>query len=642
MRTRRDVEAVCGSILVALVAGSAALAAVTFDGTLNFLSPGDEWANPEAAAVQANYTGFGNQTSTGGFTGGSELNQLFVKASDTDDVLYLGVTGNLETNGNAILVFFDTVAGGQTVLTGLGELEGPGALKGMENDVLETGFAADYVLHVDTFAGNGFVSWYDLTGTPTRTYRGKIGLSNGDNTLEEGTADGLVLAMDNTNVAGVTGDSAANAASATTGIEAAIPFSHLGISGLPHSQDLKIQAIIVSGGGFVSNQSLHPLADGTGNPGNEVNYETLPGTQTATVPLVDTTWDGNIDGQNIPDDFDAPGDLISTQTLPTQFGDQQASLNRGSELDQLFAQENGDQLEIGITGNLEFGGQNLVILLDTIPDAGETTLTNNPGRLAGNNGDTLPCAADYAIVMNIFAGDLFVDLIDLTGDTTTYLGKDPVNNGDGVLQDGAGEGWTIILNSDNVVGVTGQAEDDPQTANALTATTGWEISIPLTAVGSPAQGTSIGIIAMVTGGSDDRPVSNQILPSLASGGQPNPNNGPDENGANLASLGYQCLTMVIGEPPPECHDPRFDADGDQDVDQEDFAVFQLCYTGENVGPVSPECTCFDWNLSESDGDIDQEDYGFFQRCAVGSEVDSIHGSGPTIPADPACDNALAL
>ena len=92
---------------------------------------------------------------------------------------------------------------------------------------------------------------------------------------------------------------------------------------------------------------------------------------------------------------------------------------------------------------------------------------------------------------------------------------------------------------------------------------------------------------------------------------------------NLITEGYVCLA------PLPCHDPRYDADGDLDVDQADFAAFQVCITGSGGG-VGADCGCFDWNsdTGEGDGDVDNEDYGFFERCA----------SGPGIPAVNTCDD----
>jgi len=76
--------------------------------------------------------------------------------------------------------------------------------------------------------------------------------------------------------------------------------------------------------------------------------------------------------------------------------------------------------------------------------------------------------------------------------------------------------------------------------------------------------------------------------------------------------------------PEFCNDPFADADGDEDVDQDDFAAFQLCYTGPGGG-VPDGCDCFD---NDADGDIDTTDLGDFENCA----------SGPAVPADKTCDD----
>jgi len=81
-----------------------------------------------------------------------------------------------------------------------------------------------------------------------------------------------------------------------------------------------------------------------------------------------------------------------------------------------------------------------------------------------------------------------------------------------------------------------------------------------------------------------------------------------------------------------CYSPFADTDADGDVDQADFSVFQLCYTGEGgTIPLEPAyCDCFDVDGPGGmpDGDIDQADLGHFEACA----------SGPGIPDDPACDD----
>ncbi|MHC4445830.1 MAG: COG1470 family protein [Planctomycetota bacterium] len=90
-----------------------------------------------------------------------------------------------------------------------------------------------------------------------------------------------------------------------------------------------------------------------------------------------------------------------------------------------------------------------------------------------------------------------------------------------------------------------------------------------------------------------------------------------------------CIGSLI---PNFCNRPFADADNDGDTDQDDFAKFQLCYSGNNVAhPDTPECRCF--NQEGDDNDVDDTDFGEFQNCA----------SGPNIPVNnvthPSCIGA---
>ena len=77
--------------------------------------------------------------------------------------------------------------------------------------------------------------------------------------------------------------------------------------------------------------------------------------------------------------------------------------------------------------------------------------------------------------------------------------------------------------------------------------------------------------------------------------------------------GYKC-----------CPYPFADADKDGDVDQVDFAMFQLCYTGSG-GSVPPGCECWDQdNAGAGDGHIDAADFTAFNNC----------WTGPNVPFDP--------
>ncbi len=81
-----------------------------------------------------------------------------------------------------------------------------------------------------------------------------------------------------------------------------------------------------------------------------------------------------------------------------------------------------------------------------------------------------------------------------------------------------------------------------------------------------------------------------------------------------------------------CHEPLADADGDSDVDQADFAVFQQCFTGTATldETYPPYCVCFDVRDATgqpgSDNAISSFDLTAFELCA----------SGPGIAANPTC------
>jgi hypothetical protein len=73
----------------------------------------------------------------------------------------------------------------------------------------------------------------------------------------------------------------------------------------------------------------------------------------------------------------------------------------------------------------------------------------------------------------------------------------------------------------------------------------------------------------------------------------------------------------------KCNNPFADVDGDSDVDQDDFAEFQVCYTGDGF-ELADGGECFD---RDNDNDVDDLDFVPFEACA----------SGPAVPADPFFD-----
>jgi hypothetical protein len=177
-------------------------------------------------ASQTNYTGFGDRVDPNQ-TEGSELNQLFVKC--VNGVLYLAVTGNLEgrPNSNSIHFYIDTGRNPNntfTLTTGCINC----SVQGMSGVVFD--HKPDYVLsvsHFDDGQGNDniYLDLHDVVNNQS-TYLGAVAVGAGEGTVAQGVKAGF----DNSNLQGVTRDlnNIGNPATATTGLEVAIPLSALG------------------------------------------------------------------------------------------------------------------------------------------------------------------------------------------------------------------------------------------------------------------------------------------------------------------------------------------------------------------------------------------------------------------------------
>jgi hypothetical protein len=245
-----------------------------------------------------------------------------------------------------------------------------------------------------------------------------------------------------------------------------------------------------------------------------------------------------LDGANIPGEGLT---LRATQDTPTGFGNAtgggQDSAG-GSELNALYADIDGGVLTIGITGNLEGNFNKFFLFIDAVP-GGENVLANdnvdggfneinNMAGLAFAGGATMDHGLRFEIGGGFYGVRQF-DLINNTGgDVATGGGP-----GDLPLAGVGSGGITVGWNNSNVLGVDGASA-----AGALSATTGWEISIDLVQAYGFSQG-DINLAMVVTNG-DAGFLSNQSLPGL--------------NGAgNLGSGNGQTLPIVTvpGSPVPE-------------------------------------------------------------------------------------------
>ena len=152
-------------------------------------------------AVQTVNTGFGDSTvGDGTSSGGSELDAAYGNISGT--TLYLFLAGNFENNGNLCNIFIDDGgSGGQSTLTGVTNGGFSGNMTGSQ---FSSGFAANLELDVNDYQGTMYVDQYVMTATTrNHTYLQSIPLAAG---IGSGTLSGISFAMNNTNAAGVSGD----------------------------------------------------------------------------------------------------------------------------------------------------------------------------------------------------------------------------------------------------------------------------------------------------------------------------------------------------------------------------------------------------------------------------------------------------
>ncbi len=264
---------------------------------------------------------------------GSELNQLFVQ--NDADALYLGMTGNLESNGNVIVVLLDTfltTATAPALNTANGTF--PGALQGINGDIMDDDFVPEFGLVINAQADTATLVDLD-TGTITL-------LTNTPSATPPAGTD--IFAYDNSNAVGVNSDinddddggsppsqQILNARTARKGFQLAIDRATLtGLNPTPaDGANIRVAAYVMSGGGYWSNQLLPGLGGGVNNlTETNVNLATLAGTQYATYAMKNNlayTSPTGFNGVNIPtfmgDGLDVAG-ALATQDTYTQFGNQ--------------------------------------------------------------------------------------------------------------------------------------------------------------------------------------------------------------------------------------------------------------------------------------------------------------------------------
>ena len=511
-------------------------------------------------------TQFGDNDDSDPFSSnGSEL--CGISATVSDGLLYIFIPGNLETNYNKFDLFLDfDESAGQNVL----RIDNPdvdfGGLNAMGGSVIsgapglrfDDGFTADFYITIGMGVdGKGENPAIYANAAQILTDGGGVGLYLGssiDNPNGFGgvlSDTGIELAVDNSNIAGVSGGTEAAppdvADGVTTGIEILIPLAQVA-PGYVAGSGMRLCAMINnSSHTFTSNQILGSLEAPSDNLGETrlVDFRAMPGCQFVAFDGDDTTYDCGCDDCNggggeppvpnvIMDGFadGSYGAPLAVQDTQTGFGDASlglADLCDGSELDALYGFIDEDRINILVAGNLESNYNKLHIFLD-YTDGGQNRLRgDNPGtnfnglNVMGDDGsdnglqfdaDFAPdlwfsadCGGDTTIGMNASLAQILTD----GGGVGTFLGNAVVDGG--LIQ--SLNGIQVALNNSNVSGVDAGSE----ISDGSGVSTGLEVSIPLQLLSGFVSGEDIKVCAFVTSSEYDF-MSNQVLGGL--GGAENP------------------------------------------------------------------------------------------------------------------------
>jgi len=283
---------------------------------------------------------------------GSELDALFIQNDASK--LYVGITGNLESNGNTWVILLQTTAmgSGTNILESTDVTTWPKPLRGMRADRMDIGFQPDFAIVMQRSGGNYTAQLVDLLDLPpgvtvtnlafSSTYPPAANTFIGDNTNAFGVSSDVAddtapgMAMDMT-------VQQENALTAIRGVQFSIARSSLMHDmGSPPADgaEIKVSALLVNNGGggavpstYYSNQFLPPIEGGTfanltepPPPGRPTTFIDLsnemiaPGAQFYSYTLATSgayAVPATFNGQGIPA---AMGTPKSIQENYTQFG----------------------------------------------------------------------------------------------------------------------------------------------------------------------------------------------------------------------------------------------------------------------------------------------------------------------------------
>lgn len=242
----------------------------------------------EAADLLASQT-----TPAGNQNNINELNRLWARPEVGG--MRIGLSANLAPDGSALVLFFDSIPGGQNLINTSTLAAPPAGLQQLSSTHLEPGFDADRILYLDATGGILSANWVELsTGTThAKKYLGRQSVNSTVALLSGGSnPTGIQVALDNTNTQGVDSVSA-TASTAITGFEIFIPDAALGASATFCRPVLLMAALVAPDGSFRA-QALPPVANASGIAPNFAN---IPGSQfVQAYSTIVTSADLNLDG----------------------------------------------------------------------------------------------------------------------------------------------------------------------------------------------------------------------------------------------------------------------------------------------------------------------------------------------------------
>jgi hypothetical protein len=253
------------------------------------------------------------------------------------------------------------------------------------------------------------------------------------------------------------------------------------------------------------------------------------------------------------------GSPIVLQSINTGFGDSSGNDGtNGSELDSAYGSISGGNLNLLICGDFQNTGNHLNLFVDG-GAPGQSVLSAPAGTSMQNmNGSVFSPGfqATYAYDTNDYSGTLYNEEYVYNGPGSLaggYVGS-LAESTTGIAPAGVPTGGsnpafaTIALNNNNVstMGAAGTAAN--QTTMAA-ATTGFEISIPLSQIGYT--GGSILVLADINGNPDNY-LANQFLPGLPVGtqnvGGGGPYSGVSDGAFNFGATPGEYFTVSVPEP----------------------------------------------------------------------------------------------